>query len=398
MTRKMQDGARDVVAGEVALGGALEGLFDGAFGGSTMQLALPGMEQLSAASASPAVVSVASEPQVAKARLARMRVSQDFGIEELRERWQVQASEDELARGRFQLRPGGFVSAIAEVEGERRVEALRWGLIPFWTPLEDVRGGRRMVWARAETLARKASFRQSLAGQRCIVPASGFFVSIRDGKAQRTLLVRPRGGGMWPIAALWDEWVSGEGHVLRTLAMVSVEANARLAKVEGRMPAILRQGEDAAWLSGAEMGEKMLSRVLRPWSGREMEIEAVHAPRWKEQDDAGLIEPLRESPAIIERLGLELPKRDIVFRRQLVRDFRSADGQVFFKVRSFTRDDGARWHPVVDTHDGSVFCDCPDFHFRHARHRPSVQTPGHWCKHLQRAVKNCVQHGDLRTA
>lgn len=392
MTRKTRDGskvgARDAVA--------LEGSFDGAFGASTMQLALPGMEALGAASASRAQ---AEEPrQAVKARLARLRISQDFGIEELREKWGVQAGEDELARGRFQLRPGGFVSAIAEVDGERRVEALRWGLVPFWTPLEDVRGGRRMVWARAETLASKASFRQTLSGQRCIVPASGFFVSVREGRQHRTLLARPRGGGMWPIAALWDEWVSGEGHVLRTLAMVSVEANARLGKVEGRMPAILREGEDAAWLSNASMGEKSLARILRPWSGREMVIEAVPAPRWREQDDAGLVEPVAESAAIVERLELQLPRRDVVFKRQIVRDFRSGDGQVFFKVRSFTRDDGARWHPVVDTHDGSVFCDCPDFHFRHARHHPSVQTPGHWCKHLQRAVKNCVQHGDLSVA
>lgn len=370
---------------------ALEGAFDGAFGGATIQLALPGMEALSLSSVAQAQV----EPREARARLARMRVSQDFGIAELRERWGVAASEDDLARGRFQLRPGGFVSAIAEVEGQRRVEALRWGLVPFWTPLEDVRGGRRMVWARAETLASKASFRQSLSGQRCIVPASGFFVSTRDGAQQRTLLVRPRGGGMWPIAALWDEWVSGDGQVLRTLAMVSVEANARLAKVEGRMPAILRPGEDASWLSDASMGEKSLARALRPWSGREMEIQAVHAPRWKQQDDAGLVEPLSQSSAIIERLGLQLPRRDVVFRRQIVRDWRSQDGQVGFKVRSFTRDDGARWHPVVDTLDGSVFCDCPDFHYRHAPHHPSVATPAHWCKHLQRAVKNCVQHGEL---
>ncbi len=378
-----------------AVQGTLEGAFDGAFGAETIQLALPGMEGLSRAVAPSASAEARDEP---RARLARMRVSQDFGMEELRQKWQVRGSEEELARGRFQLRPGGFVSAIAEVEGERRVEALRWGLIPFWTPLEDVRGGRRMVWARAETLAKKASFRQSLAGQRCIVPVSGFFVSVRDGSAGRTLLARPRGGGLWAAAALWDEWVSSEGHVLRTLALVSVEANARLAKVEGRMPAILRSGEDAAWLSGDQMGEKTLARVLRPWSGREMEIEAVPMPRWKEQDDEGLVEPLSQSAAIIERLGLARPQRDQVFKRQIVRDWRSEDGQVGFKVRSFTRDDGSRWHPVVDTHDGSVFCDCPDFHYRHAAHHPSVATPAHWCKHLQRAVKNCVQHGDLQAA
>jgi putative SOS response-associated peptidase YedK len=366
------------------------------------QLSLPGMESLEAPAASQAEAAVEEAPAGAqRVKLARVRVSQDFDVADLRKRWEVVAQDEDLARGRFQLRPGGFVSAIAEVDGERRVEALRWGLVPFWTPAEDVRAGRRAVWARAETLAKRASFRQALAGQRCIVPISGFFVSARDSENSgqgRTLLIRPRGGGLWPVAALWDEWVSSEGNTLRTLALVSVESNARLAKVEGRMPAILRPGEDAAWLGESEMGEKALARVLRPWSGRDMDVCAVRSPRWKEQDDAGLVEPLHASEAIVERMGLGLPPREQKFRRQIVRDVVSSDGQVFFKVRSFTRDDGARWHPVVDTQDGGVFCDCPDFHFRHARHAPSVATPDHWCKHVQRAVRNCLQHGELQRA
>ena len=85
-------------------------------------------------------------------------------------------------------------------------------------------------------------------------------------------------------------------------------------------------------------------------------------------------------------------------RRQIRRDWRSADGQVFFKMRSLTRDDDTRWHPVVDTGDGRVFCDCPDFHYRHARFRPDVWMPQHWCKHVERAVDNCVKHGDLIAA
>jgi len=69
---------------------------------------------------------------------------------------------------------------------------------------------------------------------------------------------------------------------------------------------------------------------------------------------------------------------------------------VFFKTHSFTQRDDTWWHPVVDLESGGVFCDCPDFRYRHAPHEPDVTMPQHWCKHLARAVDNCRRHGELK--
>ena len=65
-----------------------------------------------------------------------------------------------------------------EIAADRRIDEaqlveLRWGLIPSWAKDESI--GARMINARAETLAEKASFKGLLRSKRCMIIADGFF-------------------------------------------------------------------------------------------------------------------------------------------------------------------------------------------------------------------------------
>ena len=71
------------------------------------------------------------------------------------------------------IAPTQLVHAARETGGVRRLDTLRWGLVPFWA--KDLRIGSRMVNARSETVATKNAFRNSLAKRRCIIPADGFY-------------------------------------------------------------------------------------------------------------------------------------------------------------------------------------------------------------------------------
>ena len=57
--------------------------------------------------------------------------------------------------------------------GERSLDPLRWGLIPYWC--KDPKGGRKPINAKAETVATLPTFRDAYRRRRCIVPVDGFF-------------------------------------------------------------------------------------------------------------------------------------------------------------------------------------------------------------------------------
>jgi hypothetical protein len=191
-----------------------------------------------------------------------------------------------------------------------------------------------------------------------------------------------------------------EGWPMRTCAIITTETNRLLAPLHHRMPAILRRNDEAAWLDTSVQNVPDLLRLLQPYPGEKMDIHPVsRRVNSTACDDPQCIEPVEDVQNVVPVIpqkktdgkSRQLPPR----RRHVLRDFVAPDGQVFFKTRSFTRDDYTRWHPVVDTETGHVLCDCPDFRYRHAEHEPDVMTPQHWCKHLARAVKNCKRHGEI---
>src|SRR5690349_3249548 len=57
--------------------------------------------------------------------------------------------------------------------GERHLDLLRWGLIPYFT--QDPKGGRKPINARAETVASSGMFRAAFERRRCLVPAAAFY-------------------------------------------------------------------------------------------------------------------------------------------------------------------------------------------------------------------------------
>jgi putative SOS response-associated peptidase YedK len=66
--------------------------------------------------------------------------------------------------------------------GWRRLDALRWGLVPHFT--KDLKACKRPMNARSETAASSGMFRGALAARRCLVPADAFYEwkAVADGK------------------------------------------------------------------------------------------------------------------------------------------------------------------------------------------------------------------------
>ncbi len=129
--------------------------------------------------------------------------------------------------------------------GERRLDLLRWGLMPSWTT--DPKQ-RRPINVRSETAAGSGMFKAALADRRCLVPADAFYEwrAMADGK--QPYAIARQDGAPLAFAALWEWWKAPEGTLVRTFAILTTAANATMRVLHERMPVILEPDAWSAWL------------------------------------------------------------------------------------------------------------------------------------------------------
>jgi len=192
-------------------------------------------------------------------------------------RYMVTVSRKELA-ARFAAAdaladdaPPGVIApsqSAAVVTMVRQLEAQRWGLKPTW----EAHSGHSvlLINARAETLTQKPTFRDLLAGQRCLIPASGFFEweKLANGK-KRALYFRLPQGGLFAFAGLW--MTQPDTHQ-RAFTIITTAANDTVKAIHDRMPVMLPQAGEAAWLKSDAKPEELLA-LLRPYTEQPLRIE-----------------------------------------------------------------------------------------------------------------------------
>lgn len=123
-------------------------------------------------------------------------------------------------------------------------EFQRWG-IPSW------RGGL-MINARAETVCVKPMFRRSMAAQRCVIPASGYY----EWDAGRHKYFFQLPGKPIYLAGVYDNCEGTNCFVILTTA-----PNEVVKDIHDRMPLILNHDQVRPWLTDAQSALSLLTIV-----------------------------------------------------------------------------------------------------------------------------------------
>ena len=157
-----------------------------------------------------------------------------------------------------------FVACRLDVDGNRTMVQLRWGLVPSWA--RDVRIATRLINARSETIHTKPSFGAAFRSRRCLVPADGWFEWQRTGYGKQPYFLAL--GDRLPLsfAALWEHWGKGNNS-LESFTIITTMASPELADIHHRQPAIIAPDCFDDWLDPTSPVPRLLDLVREPYGG-----------------------------------------------------------------------------------------------------------------------------------
>jgi putative SOS response-associated peptidase YedK len=195
---------------------------------------------------------------------------------------------------RWNIRPGQM-NPVITAHSPNEISRMFWGLIPHFA--HDERYKYKTINAKSETIAQLPTFRGPLRHHRCIVPATGFFEPDKihfEKPPHPWHFFRLKDEEMFGFAGLFDIWTDKKtGREIRSYTIITTEPNSLVGKYHGRMPVILRNEDEAAWLNPDTTEPAQLLPFLRPYPADQME-------EWHVDDAAR--NPRNDYPELIKKV------------------------------------------------------------------------------------------------
>lgn len=180
-------------------------------------------------------------------------------------------------RARYNIAPGQFVPVLLRDEEMPRpaIRSIQWGLVPAWSREPDA--AKKIINARAETLAEKPAFKNAVRYRRCLVPADGFYEWAKIGTGRRQpYYFQAAGGEAFCFAGLWEYWENrGTGRTIVSCAIITTVANELVKPIHDRMPVILKEEGCLLWIDGRLQSYADVRQLLVPFPAERMNVRLV---------------------------------------------------------------------------------------------------------------------------
>ncbi|UYZ01000.1 SOS response-associated peptidase [Peribacillus frigoritolerans] len=190
-------------------------------------------------------------------------------IEGIKERFDIQGSFDEEYQFSYNIAPSQSVLSVINDGVRNRLGYLRWGLIPFWA--KDEKAGYKMINARAETIAEKASFRNAYKKKRCLIIADSFYEWKKTPERKIPMRIKLKNHAPFGMAGLWESWKSPEGISIYSCSVITTVPNELMTSIHDRMPVILKPEDEKDWLNPSINDPAYLQQYLKSFDSEQME-------------------------------------------------------------------------------------------------------------------------------
>jgi putative SOS response-associated peptidase YedK len=153
----------------------------------------------------------------------------------------------------WNIKPTEEIYVIRNNEDNRELATTSWGIIAPWSKsdVEALRSQSQAINARSESIHEKPTFRNAFKSRRCLIPATGYYewaTELGKYKTKQPVFISNESGKSLAFAGIYEKWISPNGEIKESAAIITREAVAGLAKVHHRMPVFLPRDCWDSWL------------------------------------------------------------------------------------------------------------------------------------------------------
>ena len=133
------------------------------------------------------------------------------------------------------------------------IKIASWGLIAPWSKnsVDALRSQSQAINARSESVHEKPTFRNAFRQRRCLVPATGYYewaTELGRYKTKQPVFISRDDKKLLAFAGIFDRWISPEGEIRESVAIITRDAVGDLAKVHNRMPLFIPRNRWEKWM------------------------------------------------------------------------------------------------------------------------------------------------------
>jgi putative SOS response-associated peptidase YedK len=133
----------------------------------------------------------------------------------------------------------------------------------------DPPDAKRMINARADTVATRPAFRKVFRQHRGLIVADGCYEWKKFNGKKQPYYIRAQDGRPFAFAGLWEHWDRG-GDPIDSCTILTTDANELVGFIRDRMPVIVDPGDYELWLDRHVQDAKRLEPLLVPCTSEAM--------------------------------------------------------------------------------------------------------------------------------
>ena len=170
-------------------------------------------------------------------------------LTDIAEEFSTSAEPDRTLPVDWNIKPTQDIYIVKNQE----IKIASWGLIAPWSKnsSDALRSQSQAINARSESVHEKPTFRTAFRQSRCLVPATGYYewaTELGRYKTKQPVFISRDDERLLAFAGIFDHWISPEGEIRDSVAIITRDAVGDLAKVHNRMPLFLPRERWGAWM------------------------------------------------------------------------------------------------------------------------------------------------------